>query len=286
MEPDRAPPDWPFLAEGRRCRARPHDWWLAETGSGPTVLFLHGAGGSAHSFRALVPALPGLHAVLVDLPGQGLSRAGNRGRLGLDTMAEDLARLLSAEGLRPQAVIGHSAGAALALHLSTLVPLRAVAGINAALGSFEGAAGVLFPLLARLLSLTPLVPSFVSRMWGTEATVRRLVASTGSRLDAAGLAQYRALVADRDHVDGTLAMMAQWRLEGLLPALAATTTPVLLLATAGDRAVPARVSQEAAVAIPGAEVQVLPRLGHLAHEEAPDRIAAELRPWLARHLGG
>ena len=45
-------------------------------------------------------------------------------RLGLDAMAEDLAALLADQGWQPQAIIGHSAGAALALRLAETLPVR------------------------------------------------------------------------------------------------------------------------------------------------------------------
>lgn len=278
------PPDWPNRDKARSIRARPHDWCVVESGTGPEILLLHGAGGSGHSFRALIPELWGYRCLAPDLPGQGFTRAGNRGRLGLAPMAEDLARLIDHEGWKPAVVIGHSAGAAIALQLSTLIPLRAVIGVNAALGSFEGAAGVMFPLLARVLSVTPFVPRFVSRLWGNRPTVRRLLASTGSRLDEAGLAQYTTLVQDAAHVEGTLGMMAQWQLDPLMARLPELTTPTLLIATTGDKVVPARVSREAAGAMPAASHVELPTLGHLAHEEAAETVAGHIRRFLSKQL--
>jgi magnesium chelatase accessory protein len=274
------PPDWPFRAHARQARARPHDWCVIDHGAGPEVLLLHGAGASGHSFRHLIPALSGWRVIVPDLPGQGFTRAGSRSRFGIEPMAEDLARLLAQEGWAPKVVIGHSAGAALGLQLSTLIPLQAVVGINAALGQFEGAAGFLFPLLARALSVTPFVPSLVSRMWGNEAKVRSLLAGTGSPLDDAGVAQYLALVRRADHVDGTLGMMAQWRIDRLMARAPQLTVRTLLLATAGDRIVPPRISRRAAEMLPRAEYLELPSLGHLAHEEDAGLVAAAISGWL------
>jgi magnesium chelatase accessory protein len=280
--PNTLPPDWPFRAEARQVRARPHDWCVIDHGSGPTVLLLHGAGASGHSFRHLIAALSGWRCIVPDLPGQGFTRTGSRTRFGIEPMAEDLATLLSQEGWRPEVVIGHSAGAALALQLSTLIPLRAVVGINAALGQFDGAAGFLFPLLARALSVTPFVPSVVSRLWGTEAKVRSLLANTGSPLDAEGVEQYLTLVRKADHVDGTLGMMAQWRIDRLMARAPQLTVQTLLLATAGDRVVPPKVSRQAAVMLPRADYLELPELGHLAHEDHAEAVVQAITGWLAR----
>ncbi len=276
------PQDWPFRAEARQIRAKPHDWCVVDHGTGPTVLLLHGAGASGHSFRNLIPALAGWRCIVPDLPGQGFTRPGSRNRFGIETMAEDLATLLAQKGWQPEVVIGHSAGAPLALQLSTLIPLRAVVGINAALGQFDGAAGFLFPLLARALSATPFVPSVISRLWGTEAKVGSLLANTGSPLDARGVSQYLTLVRKAAHVDGTLGMMAQWRIDRLMARAAQLKVRTLLLATAGDRVVPPNVSRQAAGMLPQADFVELPGLGHLAHEEDAATVAATIMAWLAR----
>ena len=263
---DDPPSDWPFRSEARRIRAR-HDWWVVEHGTGPEVLLLHGAGASGHSFRHLVPLLEGYRCLVPDLPGQGFTRAGSRGRFGIVPMAEDLAGLCVAAGLRPRLVIGHSAGVPLAVQLSTLIPVERVIGINAALGVFEGAAGFLFPLLARALAATPFVPTLVSRMWGNPQKVRQLIAGTGSHLDDQGIGQYVTLVRRAAHVDGTLGMMAAWRVDRLMAGAPGLTVPVTLIATGGDRVVPPKISREAARMLPRAEVVERSALGHLAHEE-------------------
>jgi magnesium chelatase accessory protein len=281
-DPANDPPrDWPLRDHARRIRAR-HDWWVVEHGAGPEILMLHGAGGSGHSFRSLAPALAGYRTLIPDLPGQGFTRAGSRGRFGIEPMAEDLAALITAAGWQPKLVIGHSAGVPLALQLSTLIPVRAVIGLNAALGQFDGAAGFLFPLIARALAATPFVPSLVSRLWGNEARVRELIEGTGSRLDDAGLAQYLALVQRAAHVDGTLGMMAAWRVDRLMAGAARLSVPTLLVTNAGDRLVPPKVSNDAARMLPRAEVREMATLGHLAHEEDAVAVMATCADWLQR----
>jgi magnesium chelatase accessory protein len=281
-DPANDPPrDWPLRAYARRIRAR-HDWWVVEHGTGPEILLLHGAGGSGHSFRSLAPALEGYRTLIPDLPGQGYTRPGSRGRFGIEPMAEDLAALITTAGWQPKLVIGHSAGVPLALQLSALVPLRAVIGLNAALGQFDGAAGFLFPLVARALAATPFVPSLVSRLWGNEAKVRELIAGTGSLLDEAGIAQYVTLVQRAAHVDGTLGMMAAWRVDRLMAGAARLAVPTLLVANAGDRLVPPKVSREAARMLPRAESREMPSLGHLAHEEDARAVVQAIEDWLER----
>lgn len=284
MDPRDPPASWPFRPAAHRLRLGRIDWWLIDTGprDAPALLLLHGLGASGHSFRRMIPGLAARFRVLVpDLPGQGFSRTAARDRLGLAPMAADLAALCDAAGVRPRAVIGHSAGAALALQMALDRPGPAVIGLNAALGQFDGAAGLIFPMLAQGLSLVPLVPLAVARLWGSETRVRRLLAQTGSPLDPEGQAMYLRLVRDPGHVAGALGMMAGWRLADLLAALPRIPAPTLLITGADDRAVAPRVSTEAAARMPKAEVRSLPG-GHLLHEEAADGLSGLILDWLAR----
>jgi magnesium chelatase accessory protein len=254
----------------------------------PALLMLHGTGGATHSWRDLAPLLARRFRVVApDLPGHGFTRLGALQRSSLDLMAQDTATLLHKLEVTPQAIVGHSAGGALALRMAQLAetPPRAVVGLNAALENFEGAAGWLFPMMAKALALNPFVAPTVARMAGS-ASVERLIEGTGSKLDALGLALYRACISDARHVDGALTMMAQWRLQGLTEALPRTDLPVLLLAGARDRAVPPATSTRAAGTLPRGNAKILPDLGHLAHEEAPEAVADAIDAFLSPIAAG
>jgi len=286
LPPD-LPRDWPMRHGSRMIAAAGHRWHVQQIGTGPDLLLLHGAGGGSHSFRALAPLLADRFRLTIpDLAGQGFSRTGRRRRAGLDAMAEDLTDLSAQMGVRPKAVIGHSAGAAIALRMTATLPdpPRAVVGINAALGSFDGMAGVLFPVMAKALTYAPFLPQIIARAWGTRAKVTSLLASTGSPMDETGCALYQTLVARPSHVEGTLAMMADWRLDPLLAALPTIGTPTLLIAAADDRAVPAQVSRRAAARMPAATYAELPEGGHLVHELHAAKVAALIDPFLTERI--
>lgn len=276
-------PTWPLHQHSRRVAHPPHLWHVQEIGAGPIALLLHGAGASTHSWRDLIPGLARTHRVIaLDLPGQGFSRAGAKRRLGLPGMTEDIAALCAAEGWRPALILGHSAGGALALSLATRLTTPEgtppdIAGLNAALGRFEGVAGWLFPVLAKLLALNPLTATLFTLGADKTARARRLIEGTGSTLTAEGLALYARLIADRAHVDATLQMMAQWEIDPLLDSLPAIPNRCLLLSGARDLAVPPETSARAAWRLPRARAPVLAGLGHLAHEEDPARVLAALR---------
>lgn len=271
--------NWPNAHLSRQIVGPVHRWHVQSAGDGPELLLLHGAGGSTHSWRDLIPLLAEDHRLsALDLPGHGFTTLGARNRCGLQAMAEDIAALASAEGWAPSAIIGHSAGGAVALELSQLLPQRPmVIGLNAALGTFPGLAGILFPALAKLLASMPFTATLFSGASSNQARIAALIDSTGSKLSPQGLELYRRLVADRQHVDGALKMMAQWTLEPLLARLERLDTPTVLFAATNDKTVPPDVAQTTAAKLPNGRYELIKDLGHLAHEEDPDLIAKLIR---------
>lgn len=271
-------PQW-----SRRVAQRPHLWHVQETGTGPTILLIHGAGGATHSWRDILPDLArNFRVIALDLPGQGLTRIGARQRCSLDAMTEDIASLCSAQDWAPDVIIGHSAGAAIALRLSQRLRSSegqppVVIGLNAALGPFKGVAGWLFPVLAKMLALNPLTAGIFVRSMSAPGRIQPLIRSTGSDLDAVGMGLYERLIRDRQHVDATLLMMSQWRLDRLLADLPRIATRTILIVGLADKAVPPEVSERAASVMPHARVIPLPGLGHLAHEEEPGMICDIMR---------
>lgn len=282
------PPDWPRADQSRQVMTAPHRWHVQEGGEGQTLLLLHGAGGSTHSFRDLIEHLQDTHHVIaLDLPGQGYTQLGARHRCGLDPMAQDIEKLCIQQGWTPDAIIGHSAGAALALRLSqSLLSPRGqvprVVGINPALDTFDGIAGVLFPAMAKMLAAIPFSASVFSATSSTPGRIQALIRGTGSELDAEGLQLYRRLVADRDHVDSTLLMMAQWSLNQLVRRLPEIEAETLFITGDRDGAVPPRVAEDAAKRMQRAKVINIAGRGHLVHEEVPQDIAGHILEFLAR----
>jgi magnesium chelatase accessory protein len=254
----------------------------------PGVLMVHGTGASTHSFRALAPLLARRVPVLaVDLPGHGRSGPPPDHDWSLPGLARQLSALCrqlqtadpaaDAPFMGPVAMaVGHSAGAAILAqaHLHAGLPMASLVSINGAFLPFGGVAAPLLSPLARLLYAVPGVPGLFSQRAADPAVVRRLIEGTGSRLDEAGLADYARLMRDPGHTRAALAMMAHWELQPLVRDLPRLRLPMHLLAGTNDRAVPPAQARRVAGLVPGATLALLPGLGHLAHEEAPDRVAA------------
>lgn len=268
------PQGWPNRDLSRMLRGPRHHWHVQMAGTGPDVLLLHGAGGSVHSFAALLPLLAQNYRVLApDLPGHGFTRLGGQRRSGLVEMSQDLDALCAQEQLDPVAIIGHSAGGAIALQMANTRPACRVIGINPALSQFEGFAGILFPVMAKLLAAVPFTAKLFAGASASPARVKSLIDSTGSTLSPDGLELYRQLVSSEPHVKGTLSMMAQWHLDPLLKALPDIPNRTRFITGMNDMTVPARVADHAARMLPHAEVIALPDYGHLIHEETPETVA-------------
>jgi magnesium chelatase accessory protein len=280
-------PSWPHHERSRFVTAAGQRWhvqtWPAPAARAPTLLLLHGTGASTHSWRDLAPLLaPQAGVIAVDLPGHGFSGPATRGAHGdgatLPGMARGVRALMAAIGLKPSWLVGHSAGAAIAarLALDDAAGLHGIVSLNGALLPLLGLAGQFFSPLARLLALNPLVPRFFAWRAADAVAVRRLIASTGSTLDAEGEALYRRLVSDPAHVAGALAMMAGWDLDTLQAALPLLSVPLHQVVAECDTTVPPRDAQRVQRLLPAAargSLTSLTGLGHLAHEERPRQTA-------------
>jgi magnesium chelatase accessory protein len=273
--------DWPDRQASRFVEAGGLRWHVQVQGRGPVLLLLHGTGAATHSWRDIAPRLAERATVVApDLPGHGFSGALPRERCSLPGFAEALQALMQALGLSVFAVAGHSAGAAIAAQLA-LQPgstVQRLAWLNPALRPFDGWSGVLFGPLARWMAQRPPVARLAAWRAGDPQAVRRLIAGTGSSLDARGVALYQRLVARPAHVAGVLAMMAGWDLAPLWAALPSLAQPVTLVIGERDRAVPPRQADEVVARLRSAPVELhrLAGLGHLAHEEAPSQVGALL----------
>lgn len=269
--------DWPNRATSRFVDTGRMRWHVQVAGSGPVLLLLHGTGAATHSWRTLLPLLTEHFTVVApDLPGHGFTTGRPSGGLSMDGIARAVGALMAKLDLAPELVVGHSAGAAIALRmvLDGVIAPKGVVGLNPALLPFPGLAAKLFPALARMLFVNPFAPHiFAAMARGPGEADRFLERSTGSRIDAAGVDFYRRLFATSDHCAGALTMMAAWDLDTLSRDLPRIRVPLVFVTGDGDAAIPTASVQEAAALIAGSRVEVLPGLGHLAHEEQPDLVA-------------
>jgi magnesium chelatase accessory protein len=268
--------DWPHRDASRFVETNGLTWHVQVMGSGPVLLLLHGTGASTHSFRDMMgPLSQSFTLVVPDLPGHGFTDLPAFYKLSLDGMARAVGDLLRALDLSPSLAVGHSAGAAIAVRmtLDRMIQPQALISLNGALTPFRGAPNFLFPAIAKALFLNPFTPRLVAKRATTPA-ITRLVRDIGSPLDEIGVSYYQRLISTPAHVAGALGMMANWRLQGLGRDLVKLKAPITFVACANDKAVPPTDGATLAGRAPQGRYLEIPNLGHLGHEEAPERFVA------------
>lgn len=209
-----------------------------------------------------------------DLPGHGFSSAPPNDDHSLPSVAALIAQLLSALAVTPRLIVGHSAGAAIAVRMSLdgLAEPASIVSINGALLPLQGLPGQIFSPLAKLLAANSLVPRLFSWRAGDPAVTERLLRGTGSKIDEETVACYGELMRHSSHASAALKMMAHWDLGALRQDLSRLKTPVHLIVGSNDRTVPASEADRVKALLPKTSITRLSGLGHLAHEEAPDTV--------------
>jgi magnesium chelatase accessory protein len=130
--------------------------------------------------------------------------------------------------------------------------------------------------IARLFAGSPLTARALALMVGGEGAVQRLIRSGGSTIDPEGARLYARLTGTPAHVSGALRLMANWDLRPLARDLPQLATQLTLVTGSSDRMVPPFEAYRVRSLVPRAELVSLPGLGHLAHEERPEQVAAIL----------
>jgi pimeloyl-ACP methyl ester carboxylesterase len=232
------------------------------------VLLLHGQPGSARDWNRVVERLGHRRVIAFDRPGWD----GVRPPSGLPGNAEAALTELDVHGAEQAIVVGHSFGGAIAAWLAARFPAR-VSGLVLVAPSANAES---LYALDRLLA-APVVGEAMSALmlagagWGL--SVRRLarllggderhLRSVARRLRSpyawtAFVAEQRALFAD---------------LPRLEPELRAIRVPTVILAGTRDWVVPMASLRKLASSIPGAELSVVPRAGHLIPLRQPHLVA-------------
>jgi magnesium chelatase accessory protein len=278
--PEREPPHWwPHRAASEFVAVGSLHWHLQRFGAreAPVALLLHGTGAGTHSWRHLAPLLgESFHVVAPDLPGHAFTGTPATQSLSLPAVASSLAELLGVLALRPTLVLGHSAGAAIALRMALdgRIAPALIGSINGAILPLQGPVSRWFLPLARLMAANTLVAPAFAAWAALPGTARRLLESTGSRIDALGERCYAHLVRDPGHAQGALRLMAAWDLAALEADLSLLSPPLLLIRGSNDRTLPPHHAERVGRRFANAHRETLHGLGHLAHEEDAPSVAA------------
>ena len=242
--------------------------WL-EAGSGPPLVLIHGAGGSADLWRPQLEHLADVARVVVpDLPGHG--PLGGRGEPSIAAYADWLGAFIASLDAGPVVLVGHSMGGAVAQALALERPER-LAGL------------VLIGTGARLRVLARLVDLLRERSSEGQRLIRDLSFAPGAPRECV------------ETVDRVLRASAPLVLLGdflgcdrfdVRERLAGIRTPTLVLTGAEDRLTPPTYARFLAERIPGASLVEIRAAGHFPQLEQPAAVNVAIRDFLAHVRAG
>jgi pimeloyl-ACP methyl ester carboxylesterase len=262
---------------------------VAEAGSGPPLLLLHGWPQHWWSWRRLIPALARrYHVIVPDLRGWGWSSAPP-GAYAKATWARDMLALLDADGLDRVRVIGHDWGGYVAFLMALMAPgrIERLVALDVAPPWLSGGPRPRHVLIPALASYQVLV--------GTPVL--------GPRTMTAGRAFVRGIIRagsgpDVDWSDAELDVYADVLREPARAAASSACYRTFLTRelpgaiSRGDRSEELRVPSllvmggRSALRLvldprPGPNLQVatIPGAGHFLPEEAPDAVLAHALPF-------
>lgn len=256
-------------------------------GRGPAVVLLHGLGGFAASWRTTMGALDRqVTAYALDLPGFGAS-GKPRLRYDLDLFARAVQGFLDGLGLASASLVGHSLGAAVAIHYALRYPARVerlallspvVPGVYRLSRTWRLGRWPVVADLAALVRCRPLYRAAVRRCFHVPCPqdVRFLVEHAWA--ERSGRAARTAFLATLRHVGAELVERAgDYR-----RAIATFDRPVLIVHGNQDPVIPAAGCRAAAAAFPRAVLRSVEGCGHFPQFEHP----ATVNGWLAEFLAG
>jgi len=291
------PPEALAAADGRFVDAAGTRTFIQEAGpgDGPAVVLVHGFGGLTYTWRHTLPALAaaGYRVLALDLKGFGLSEK----RFDLDyshpSQADFVAEVMTAAGIERAALVGHSMGGSVIAHFAQRHPERVTALIfvDGAVreAASDGPGGSIFGVPVQL-GVVAEFPPF--RRWG-QLALRLFL--TRERLSEIQLSAYvvREVVTEavregylkvQSVKDWDLALLGVLRDSGrnaLAQPLATIRAPTHVVWGERDPWIPLARGEALQAALPGADLIVIPGVGHLPMEEAPEAFNAALLALLA-----
>ena len=260
--------------------------WVEERGRGKPVLFIHGLGANAYTWRILVPALARTHRVItVDLKGFGRSDKPLDDAYGALDQAALVKTLIIRLGLTDITLVGHSLGGGVALTLAydlnrsrpgsvqRLVLLSSIAYRQQLPPSL---ALLQVPIVAQLGAFT--LPAEVQIYNALREAYYDPAKITHDQIQAYARPLYEP--AARYALLKSVEQIVPANLTQLVTRYPKIRQPALLIWCAEDRIVPLWVGRRLARQLPNSRLSVLKGCGHVPQEEAGAQTLSLMRRFI------
>jgi pimeloyl-ACP methyl ester carboxylesterase len=245
----------------------------------PLVL-IHGTSASLHTWEGWVAGLSATRRVIsFDLPGFGLTGPNADNDYSDARYVAFVRQFLSRLGVGRVVLVGNSLGGEVAWQVALADPTR-VAGlvlVDAAGFNFVPESLPLGFRIARIPVLREPMRWVLPRRAIEDSVLN--VYGDPSRVTAALVDRYYELTLREGNRVALMRRMDQLA-PGPTERLGEIKVPTLILWGERDRLIPVRWAQEFHQAIPGSQLVVFPKLGHVPQEEDPAATLAALRDWL------
>lgn len=253
--------------------------YCEEHGDGPeTIVFSHSMLFSCRMFDAQVAALKDRYRCLMfDFRGQGQSEVTDSG-YDLDTLAEDAAAYIEAQGDPPVHFVGFSMGGMVGLRLAIRRPelLRSLMLLNTS-AEPEGPEN---KRQAKMLKIA-------TRWLGPRMTVGRVMPfffSEGFLKDPERqdlVDEWRGQFMANDRIGLSRAVEGVLERDGVADELGKITAPTLIISGENDIATTPEKSRKMHEAIAGSLLVSIPRSGHMTPVEEPEAVNEAIEAFLA-----
>ena len=269
--------------------------YVVERGQGYPLIVLHGGPGLDHHEFAdyLDPLCDQFRLILVDMRAQGKSDVCPEKTWTLEQMAKDVVSLANALGLEKYAVLGHSYGAFVALQNAVDFPGAAAQTIVSGGVPSSRFLEVVDQNLAE--SEPESLRKQVADSWAREAQAQtqadfaslmhdQMPFHFGDPLDPR-IAEYEARTADTIYSPAVLRHFSKEEYGGIEveDRLKDVTQPVLVCTGRLDRVCTVAAAEAIAQGVPGSELVIFERSGHMTFVEENERYLRVVRDFLNKY---
>ncbi len=228
----------------------------------PTLVLIHGAGGSRLHWPGELRRLPGATVYTLDLPGHG--RSEGKGCNTISDYAKAVVAFLDAVGVERAAIAGHSMGGAIAQTMALEFADRAAGLVLVATG-------------ARLRVAPAILEGIPNNLDGAAELITHFAWSPDAPSALTELGRQAILETGPDVLLGDFVACDNF---DTMERLGEIKTPTLVVTGSADQLTPPKYARFLADRIPDARLVLIEGAGHMVMLERPAEVAKTVRQFL------